>query len=262
MSEGGGSRYGDVMKTRFFKTSLPPGETEKSDLESYAHTVAHQLRLPLAGISLTAQLLEEDCDMMSSEELRRDLRAIRMSAHKMSDIIEELLLFAGTEVTEAHLEPIDMSTVIASVMVRLQPLFTEYGADIAFPDTWPEVIGYAPWVEEVWVNYISNAVKYGGRPPRVELGAFREPDGRICFTVRDNGAGLRADEVRELFRPFRRLGKTSPGGSSPGGSGLGLSIARRMTERLRGKVMVESDVGKGSVFGFSLPTTSSRMRLQ
>ena len=240
----------NTMTTRLIKSTMPPIE-EKSELESYAHTVAHQLRLPLAGISLTAQLLEEDCELRSPEELRRDLRAIRMSALKMSRIIEELLLFAKTEEIPPDTGPLDMSAVIASVLVRLQPLLKEYDADITFPDTWPPVIGYGPWVEEVWVNYISNAVKYGGRPPRIQLGTFRDAEGKVCFTVKDNGPGLPPDDVRRLFHPFRRIGK-----SPVDGNGLGLSIARRMTERLRGRVMVESAVGKGSVFGFTLPTSS------
>jgi len=109
-------------------------------------------------------------------------------------------------------------------------------------------VGYEQWVEEVWVNYVSNAIKYGGQPPRVELGAETQPHGLVRFWVRDNGPGISPEEQARLFTPFTRLDQ-----ACVKGHGLGLSIARRIVERLGGQVAVESAVGPGSVFSFTLP---------
>jgi signal transduction histidine kinase len=111
------------------------------------------------------------------------------------------------------------------------------------------VLGYAPWIEEVWVNYLSNAIKYGGRPPRVELGAETQPGGLVRFWVRDNGPGIAPEAQVRLFVPFTRLDQVRAKGH-----GLGLSIVRRIVEKLGGQVGVISTPGQGSVFSFTLPT--------
>jgi signal transduction histidine kinase len=102
----------------------------------------------------------------------------------------------------------------------------------------------------VWVNYLSNAVKYGGDPPRVELGALTLPDGWVQFSVTDNGPGLTAEEQARLFAPFTRLDRVSAEGE-----GLGLSIVRRIMERLGGQAGVRSPgaLGLGCTFYFVLP---------
>jgi signal transduction histidine kinase len=105
----------------------------------------------------------------------------------------------------------------------------------------------------VWVNYISNAVKYGGTPPaapRVELGGEVQPDGMARFWVRDNGSGLTQEQQTRLFTPFTQLNQVRARGH-----GLGLSIVRRIVEKLGGQVGVESSgvPGEGSLFYFTLP---------
>ncbi|MEJ2751008.1 MAG: HAMP domain-containing sensor histidine kinase, partial [Anaerolineae bacterium] len=115
---------------------------------------------------------------------------------------------------------------------------------------WPLALGYTPWVEEVMVNYVSNALKYGGRPPYVELGATRQPDNRVRFWVRDNGLGLTPEQQAKLFTEFERLGQTRANGH-----GLGLSIVRRIVEKMDGDYGVESTAvpGEGCTFYFTLP---------
>jgi len=103
-------------------------------------------------------------------------------------------------------------------------------------------------VEEIWINYLDNAIKYGGSPPRVELSAERQADGMVRFQVHDNGKGLSPAAQARLFLPFERLGQ-----SAAGGYGLGLSIVQRIAERLNGHVAVESQIGRGSTFSFTLP---------
>ena len=113
-------------------------------------------------------------------------------------------------------------------------------------------MGYGPWVEEVWTNDISNAIHYGGQPPRVELGATVEGENRVRFWVRDNGPGLTPKEQARLFMPFERLNQ-----AQIKGHGLGLSIVRRIVEKLGGQVGVHSVPGEGSTFSFTLPVKAA-----
>lgn len=110
-------------------------------------------------------------------------------------------------------------------------------------------------MDEVWLNYLSNAVKYGGRPnltppiaPRIEAGSTLQGDSQVRFWVRDNGPGILPEDHSRLFVPFSRLGQ-----DGATGHGLGLSIVQRIVERLGGQVGVESTVGQGSTFYFTLP---------
>jgi signal transduction histidine kinase len=146
-----------------------------------------------------------------------------------------------------------MARIVAQAQGRLAHFAEERQAEIILPEAWPVAVGYAPWVEEVWVNYLSNAIKDGGQPPRVELGATapQVATGQVRFWVRDNGAGLTPEEQARLFTPFTRLDQTRATGH-----GLGLSIVRRIVERLGGQVDVDSTPGEGSVFGFTLPSVT------
>src|SRR6185503_21144665 len=102
---------------------------------------------------------------------------------------------------------------MVEVQQRLAATIETYEAQIILPEAWPAALGHAQWVEEVWVNYISNALKYGGRPPRVELGATVQADGMVRFWVRDDGSGLTPAEQAQLFVPFTRLNKTPAKGN-------------------------------------------------
>jgi signal transduction histidine kinase len=115
-------------------------------------------------------------------------------------------------------------------------------------------MGYAPWIEEVWMNYISNGIKYGGKPPRLELGAECLSGGAVRFWIRDNGVGVAPAQQSQLFVPFSRLHQIRAQGH-----GLGLSIVQRIVNKLGGEVGVESDGEHGSLFFFTLPTGESDM---
>ena len=235
------------------------------ELDAFAHTVAHDLKTPLSIIVGYSELLS--LPQLPPEEREKNVMDIRRTGYKMIEIIDELLLLAQVRKMEhVETEALDMGAIVVEVQDRLRALIEEYHAEISGPESWPAAWGYAPWVEEVWVNYLSNAIKYGGRPPRVELGADCHPDAvgyseherlfeneaeqkpYVRFWVRDNGSGLASEEQIRLFVEFTRLEKVRIEGH-----GLGLSIVRRIVEKLGGEVGVESQVGEGSLFYFTLP---------
>ncbi len=221
------------------------------DLDAFAYTTAHDLKGPLSLIIGYASVLSEDYATLSAEELHEMSGATIRTAFKMRAIIDELLLLAGVRKVEVKATPLDMSEIVAEAWQRVVGLIEQYQAEIVMPPAWPVAQGYRPWVEEVWVNYLSNAVKYGGQPPSMELGATPQPDSTIRFWVRDNGPGLTPEDQAQLFLPFTRLDQ-----ARATGYGLGLSIVRRIVEKLGGQVGVESEVGRGSVFFFTLPAVA------
>jgi signal transduction histidine kinase/DNA-binding response OmpR family regulator len=234
-------------------------EARNEELDAFAHTVAHDLKNPLGAILGLAGGLEGSYGSLNEQKLQLYLHTIAQTSRKMNNIINELLLLANVrQVEEVTLTPLDMDTVVAEAENRLADLIEEYQAEIILPPSWPVVKSYGPWVEEIWVNYISNAIKYGGQPPHVELGATlpsipptsagETQDGQVRFWVRDNGPGLKPDEQARLFTPFTRLDQ-----AHAKGHGLGLSIVRRIIEKLGGQVSVDSQVGQGCVFTFTLP---------
>ncbi len=222
------------------------------ELDAFTHTVAHDLKNPLVIMVGYAELLAQTSAALSPQE-REHLWAIVRNGQRMNRIIDELLLLSSVRQADVKSEPLDMAAIVAEVQMRMADLIQRSKSEIVIPpaEAWPVALGYAPWIEEVWVNYISNAIKYGGDPPRVEVGAALQPDGQARFWVKDNGRGLSPEEQAKLFIPFTRLNQ-----ARIQGHGLGLSIVRRIVEKLGGTVGVESEgvPGQGSLFYFTLPT--------
>ncbi len=224
---------------------------EIAELDAFAHTVAHDLKNPLNTIIgytvvLTDLIDEPDISQADIEDMAQ--RVVE-GARKMNDIIDNLLLLSGVRQRVVDFESLsDMSGILDDVQRRLTSLMTEGQVELVCPEQWPVALGYGPWVEEIWVNYISNAIKYGGQPPCVEVGATEQEDDQVRFWVRDNGPGLTPEQQERLFIPFERLGQVEIEGH-----GLGLSIVLRIAEKLGGQVGVESEVGQGSLFWFALP---------
>jgi two-component system sensor histidine kinase/response regulator len=219
-------------------------ETQNAELDAFAHTVAHDLKNPLGLLMGYSSLLKTPATLPENT-LTTIAQSIVKNVSKMNNIIDELLLLSSVRnIEHVELNPLDMSRLIQEARNRISDLIETHQTEIVVPDTWPLALGHGPWIEEVWVNYLSNGIKYGGRPPRVELGFDEIPETQtterptIRFWVRDNGMGLSATQQAQLFTPFERLHQIRVEGH-----GLG------------GQVGVESKgiPGQGSQFYFTLP---------
>ncbi|MCB0197926.1 MAG: HAMP domain-containing histidine kinase, partial [Anaerolineae bacterium] len=247
------ARFGDMMELRRLNAELQLRnkqlQARNEDLDAYAHTVAHDLKEPLSMIVAYTDLLKEEARL--PDTLQMHLNAIARSGRKMNNIIDELQLLASVRKANVERRPLNMTRIIAEAQQRLVHLIEEYQAEFVIVGTWPVALGHAPWVEEIWTNFISNGIKYGGQPPRLVLGATVRSDGMARFWVRDNGPGLTPEEQTQLFKPFTRLDN-----SRAEGYGLGLSIVRRIVEKLGGQIGVESAgiPGQGCTFSFTLAT--------
>jgi signal transduction histidine kinase len=225
-------------------------ESQNKELDAFAHTVAHDLKNPLALIIGYTDFLSEYVTEIDLDELRAMIRGIKKTGYKAINIIDELLLLAGVRKKEVLPAPLDMAEIVGQARERLAYMIHEYEAEIILPVTWPMAMGYGPWIEEVWTNYLSNGLKYGGQPPRLHLGASVQADGMICFWIQDNGSGVTPQQQSGLFTEFSHVTEIRAEGH-----GLGLSIVRRIVEKLGGQVGIESDgiSGHGSRFYFTLP---------
>ncbi|MCD4684668.1 MAG: PAS domain S-box protein [Anaerolineae bacterium] len=223
------------------------------ELDAYAHTVAHDLKNPLAVFVGFTEVLQESAHTVLNAEQRHHLDIMARTSHKMVTIVNELLLFASVrEQQQVDIVPLDMGAIVRVMQERFTLLIAEHEAQITLPERWPTALGYAPWIEEVWANYLSNAIKYGGTPPQITLGATPQTGGMIRFWITDNGDGLTPAQQQAIFHEFARVkyNRTE-------GQGLGLSIVQRIITRLGGQVGVDSTRGQGSTFTFTLPAALS-----
>jgi len=201
-----------------------------------------------------ASIIHDDASKYTHDELKHFSSTIIRNGEKTQQIIDSLLLFASVREKEIVVKKLNMSNIINEVMVRLTQMIEKNDAKITFSKNWPSSMGYAPWVEEVWVNYLSNALKYGGNSPNIEFGYDddnneNQKDGMVRFWISDNGSGISQDDQKIVFDKFERLNKPNLEGN-----GLGLSIVKRIVEKLGGEVGVDSKIGSGSLFYFTLPT--------
>ncbi len=224
------------------------------DLDSFAHTVAHDLKNSLGSIVSSCEVMQEGIKDNETELVTELAELIKVSASKTLQITQELLILATVSHQDIRKSELPMKNIFSEAKLQLQELITAKNAIISEPEIWPVAIGYASWVEEIWTNYLSNAIKYGGTPPKIEVGAEETENSTIRFWIKDNGNGIRKEQQSKLFKKYIRLDP-----KKAEGYGLGLSIIKRIAEKLDGSVGVEStgEPGKGTKFYFELPTSIS-----
>jgi two-component system, sensor histidine kinase and response regulator len=218
------------------------------ELDAFSHTVAHDLRSPLTVVLGYAELIEESYDTISSDTLLYYVQGILKQGRKANAIIQELLLLSSVRKSEVEVNPLDMIDIVEGALERLKYPIEDTEPYIKIPERLPVALGHALWIEEVWFNYISNALKYCGPSPEIVIGGERDANGGVRYWVRDNGPGIPNSAQDRLFVPFTQINQVKSDGY-----GLGLSIVRRIVEKLNGHVGVESEPGKGSTFYFVLP---------
>lgn len=217
------------------------------ELDAYAHTVAHDLNSSLAGIVGFSELLINPNFELSKEEHDSYLQEIAQGSRKMTSIIGELLLFASMKKEEVDIGEINMKEIIGSACHRLKYQIEEKNVQIEISESISNCLGYSLWIEEVWLNFISNAIKYGGTPPKIKIYSTKTENSYIKYSVEDKGEGV-TNELKEII--FNEQDKNKD--KLTKGFGLGLPIVKRILEKLDGHVSLESVTGKGSVFSFYL----------
>lgn len=240
-----------------------------AELNAFGRTVAHDLKNPLTVINVSIYALLKEFAKSDNENAKKKLAFINDGTKHMINIIESILILAGIKkIDSRQYKSFHISQCIDEALERMEYNIEANHVEIIKPNNWPAVMGYAPWITEVWVNYINNAIKYGGNPAKhsrkiIELG-FDLPgqyqptcNNQYRFWVRDNGEGIAKEKQSVLFKEFARLHSTEHEGH-----GLGLSIVKKIVDKFDGSVGVDSEVGQGSCFYFTLPLPPDRIHPQ
>lgn len=243
-------------ENRLYKTNLQLSEEIEvkqkliEELDAYAHTVAHDLKSPVNQIAGFSELLYEESLTGDCSNTTTYSKTINDSAFNLVHIIDELLLLASVRSADVKKTPVLVKSVFDASLKRLNQEITESLAVIHVETDWPVVSGYESWLQEIFVNYLSNAIKYGGNPPEIWIRSSVDNE-LVWYHVMDNGSGVPDELKKKLFVPYTRLAPTKAEGQ-----GLGLSIVKRIIDKLNGQVRVENSQDKGAIFSFGLPASA------
>ena len=218
------------------------------EMEHFVHVAAHDLQEPLRTIVNFADLLEARSRGGLDGEAREFLGYVVGGAKRMQRMLRDLLTYSQVDRAEARSVGVDCAAALASVRESLKAAIEESGAEITC-DALPTVIADPTHIEILFQNLVGNAVRFrGAMPPRVHVGARMDGD-NWELSVRDNGIGIDPEHFGRIFDMFHRL----HGSEQYPGSGIGLTICKRIVERHNGRIWLESRVGSGTTFYFTLP---------
>jgi light-regulated signal transduction histidine kinase (bacteriophytochrome) len=230
-------------------------ELEKSirELDSFAYAASHDLKEPLRGIHNYSNLLLKGYSEALDEAGKSRLQSLVRLTRRMESLIDALLKFSRLGQTEPHLQPTNLNQILEQVLQELQISRPNQQTEIRLPRPLPTLNCDPVLIHEVFINLISNAVKYNDKPEQwIEISFLEATDRGTILYVRDNGIGIRDRHLDRVFRLFKRLHEQHLYG---GGTGAGLTIAQKIIERHGGRIWVESTYGEGSTFYFTLAGT-------
>ncbi|MDQ3940038.1 MAG: ATP-binding protein [Actinomycetota bacterium] len=223
-------------------------ERSNADLAQFAYVASHDLQEPLRVMDGYLSLLKDSYGDGSAEEAVGLIERIEKSTARMDRLIQDLLAYARVGTETRPFEPTDLNEVVSFAMGNLEIAVKEAEATINQSEL-PTVQGDQGQLIQLFQNLVGNAIKFrGDRPPRIDIAA--EPgDGVWTLCVKDNGIGIDAAQVDRIFTIFERL---HPMDHYPG-SGIGLSVCKRIVERHHGRIWAESEKGAGTAIYFTLP---------
>jgi two-component system sensor kinase len=229
-------------------------ESVNRELEGFSYSVSHDLRAPLRAISGFAEAVMEDYAPKLDDEGKRYLGLIQDNAHKMGQLIDDLLAFSRLGRQELTVAEIDIEALSSEVFEELQAQFPK--RDIEFTvQSVPHAYADRTLMRQVLTNLLSNAVKFT-RPREkacIEFGYLPKPDGGAYY-IKDNGVGFDMQYVGKLFGVFQRLHSDK----EFEGTGVGLALVHRIVTRHGGRTWAEGKVDEGATFYFTLPKGEAR----
>ena len=220
-----------------------------NDLESFSYSVSHDLRAPIRAISGYSKILEEDYIADLDVEGVKVLHSIMSNSKKMGQLIDDLLAFSRLGRKQVVFSEINMSALVKTVIEEVTSLEGQNIPEF-YVDDLPNASGDQSLIKQVWINLISNAVKYSQykAKTRVEIRTYTK-DGLVFYTIKDEGAGFDMAYYDKIFGVFERLHSQE----EFDGTGIGLAIVQKIVQKHRGTVWAESKIDEGACFYFSLP---------
>src|SRR5664280_37131 len=224
-------------------------EEANNELQAFAYSVSHDLRAPLRAINGFSQFIVEDYGSKLDEDGRRLLGLIRSNTQKMDQLITDILSLSRVTRGEHRVSKVDMTKMAISMLNEVVSPETMEKISVKI-GILPETYADSTFIKQVWINLISNAVKFssGKKRPEIKIDGYSENEFNIYY-IKDNGVGFDPEYTSKLFGVFQRLHKAS----EFEGTGVGLAIVQRIVHRHGGKVWAVGKIGKGATFYFSLP---------
>lgn len=216
----------------------------------FTRALVHELKTPITPVMAAVELLLEE---IQGERLTRLAQSIDRSTTQLNRRIDELLDVAKgeTDMLQLDLSPVEVLPLLMDISYEMTPLAlrSRQNLNVEFPPSLPTISADKPRLRQIITNLLNNAIKYTPEGGKITLRAIKT-DANIIVEVEDTGKGISEEDQKQLFRPYyRRIGDTE----HLGGLGLGLFLAKTFVELHGGHIWVKSQLGKGSIFGFSLP---------
>jgi light-regulated signal transduction histidine kinase (bacteriophytochrome) len=234
--------------------SLDELQRSNRELEEFAYVASHDLQEPLRAVGGCVQVLQRRYKDQLDDRAEELIRHAVEGSGRMQNLINDLLQYSRVGTRGKPLEPTNTNRVLDDVMRSIRPVIEESGAEI-HRDELPQVMADSSQLGQVFQNLITNALKFRGEgTPEITIGAQHHTgeEGHApewVFHVRDNGIGIAPEYSERIFVMFQRLHTRA---EYPG-TGIGLAICKKIIERHGGRIWLESEVGQGTTFFFSLP---------
>jgi PAS domain S-box-containing protein len=224
--------------------------TANQDLEQFVYSASHDLQEPIRNVAIHTALIERRFGTELTPELQEHFQYVQEGAKRVGDLVKDLLAYTRASKSEQATEPesVDAEQVLQEVLQDLRPIQEQTNAQISF-DRLPRVQMSSVHLQQIFQNLLTNALKYR-KPdvdPVIHINTVPEGTDQIRFAVQDNGIGIAPEYHRQIFGVFRRLHDRSLPGT-----GIGLAITQRILERYRQRIWLQSELGHGSTFFFTV----------
>lgn len=220
-------------------------------LQSFAYMASHDLQEPLRKISTYASMMVPNNTSGNTVSNQQYTEKIIQSAGRMRGLIESVMLLSSIQ-ERVELQPVDPKLALEQAIVDLELAIREKDAVINLPDSMPAVLGYQPYLSQLFLNLVNNALKFNASRPVITV-AVAQLDGQVEISITDNGIGIEERYLQSIFDAFERV----PTNNGYKGSGIGLAICRRIMEVHKGIIDVESEPGRGTTFRMQFKAAGS-----
>jgi len=228
-------------------------ELSNKYLEQFASIASHDLKAPLRTIGSFSQLLSNKLQGQLDEEAEQYIDFIVSGVHRMQTLIEDLMTFAKIGSTEEDKKPIDLNSILEVVKLNLKSTIEESSAQLIVEKQLPTFTAMRFQVLQLFQNIIGNALKFRSEESPIIHINYEEKGNKYVISIQDNGLGMDQSLHSLAFETFSRLNPKV----KVAGSGLGLSICKKIVEGWKGKIWFESELGKGTTFFFTIPIDKS-----
>jgi light-regulated signal transduction histidine kinase (bacteriophytochrome) len=233
-------------------------QQSNEELSEFAHVVSHDLREPLRKITCFGSILQESLGATLSEEDADSLAIMIDGATRMQKMIDALLSYCRITHRPVKSQAVDLNQIVEELRdFELAVLLEEKGVSLAVPEALPTVEGDDAQIRELLQNLIANGIKYQpeNAAPHIRIVASTAENGMVRIEVTDNGIGIEPACQENVFAMFKRVHN----GTMYEGTGVGLAICKKIITRHGGQIGVDSDLGQGSTFWFTLPLAESKV---